>query len=239
MIYRSVVLVDEVGPVVSFKGAQFPKEVILHAVFFYVRYGVTYRDLEEILAERGIKVDHATLNRWVVKYASVLAAVAQKRKAQTAPSWRLYETYIKVRGEWCYLYRAVGRNGQTLDFMLSEHRDEAAALRFLARAIPSNGLPNACAIDKSGANTAGLKGMNADLKNVGSSRRIRVYRSKYLNNIVEQDHRAIKRRIRPMMGFKTLSSATATLDGIETAHMIRKGQLGKGCPFAIYAGLAA
>jgi len=239
MIYSSLVLVDEVGSMVSFKGAQYPREVILHAVFFYLRYGVSYRDLEEILAERGIKVDHATLNRWVVKYASVLAAVAQKRKAPTAPSWRLDETYVKVRGEWHYLYRAVDRHGKTLDFMLSEHRNEAAALRFLAQAISSNGLPNACAIDKSGANTAGLNEMNAALRKVGSDRRIRVYRSKYLNNIVEQDHRAIKRRIRPMMGFKALSSATATLDGIETANMIRKGQLGKGCPFTIFAGLAA
>jgi len=224
---------------VSFKGTQFPQDVILHAVFFYVRYAVSYRDLEEILAERGIRVDHATLNRWVVKYASALAAVAQRRKAATAPSWRLDETYVKVRGDWCYLYRAVDRNGQTLDFMLSEQRDEAAALRFLAKAVAANGLPRSCAIDKSGANTAGLAGMNEALRKVGSDRRIAVYRSKYLNNIVEQDHRAVKRRIRPMMGFKALSSATATLDGIETAHMIRKGQLGESCPFAIYASLAA
>lgn len=224
---------------VSFKGAQFPQDVILHAVFFYVRYGVSYRDLEEILAERGVVVDHATLNRWVVRYASDLAAVAQRRKSTTAPSWRLDETYVKVRGEWCYLYRAVDRNGQTLDFMLSEHRDEAAALRFLAQAISSNGLPRACAIDKSGANTAGLKEINAALRKVGSDRRIRVFRSKYLNNIVEQDHRGVKRRIRPMLGFKSFRSATATLDGIETAHMIRKGQLGSSCPFKIYASLAA
>ena len=213
--------------------------MILHAVFFYVRYGVSYRDLEEILAERGVVVDHATLNRWVVRYASDLAAVAQRRKSTTAPSWRLDETYVKVRGEWCYLYRAVDRNGQTLDFMLSEHRDEAAALRFLAQAISSNGLPRACAIDKSGANTAALKEINAALRKVGSDRRIRVFRSKYLNNIVEQDHRGVKRRIRPMLGFKSFRSATATLDGIETAHMIRKGQLGSSCPFKIYASLAA
>jgi len=133
----------------------------------------------------------------------------------------------------------VDADGQTLDFMLSEHRDEAAALKFLGQAISANGLPRACAIDENRANTAGLKGMNAALRDVGSSRRIRVYRSKYLNNIVEQDHRGVKRRTRVMMGFKSFRSATATLDGIETAHMIRKGQLGKGCPFAIYASLAA
>ncbi len=109
---------------VSFKGAQFPRDVILRAVFFYVRYAVSYRDLEEILAERGLHVDHATLNRWVVKYASTLAAVTQKQKSPTAASWRLDETYVKVRGEWCYLYRAVDRDGQMLGFMLSEHRVE-------------------------------------------------------------------------------------------------------------------
>lgn len=224
---------------ISFKGAQFPKHLILHAVFFYVRYGVSYRDLEEILAERGVQVDHATLNRWVVKYATSIASAAQKSKAPTKPSWRLDETYVKVRGEWCYLYRAVDKDGQTLDFMLSEQRDETAALQFLAKAITANGLPRACAIDKSGANTAGLRSMNAALKDVASPRRIRVYRSKYVNNIVEQDHRNIKRRVKPMTGFKAFTTAAATLDGIETAHMIRKGQLGEGCPFKIFASLAA
>tara|TARA_R110002020_G_scaffold113530_5_gene261325 strand:+ start:79 stop:642 length:564 start_codon:yes stop_codon:yes gene_type:complete len=167
----------------------------------------------------------------VVRYASGLAAVAQLRKATTAPSCRVYETYVKVRGERCYLYRAIDRNGQTLEFMLSEHRDEEAVLRFLAQAISSNGLPRACAIDNSRANTTGLKEMNVALRKVGSDCRIRVYRSKYLNNIVEQDHRGLKRRIRPMLGFKSFRSATATLDGIDTAHMIRKGQLDSGCPF--------
>jgi len=123
--------------------------------------------------------------------------------------------------------------------MLSEHRDETAALRFINKAIVANGLPRACAIDKSGANTAGLRTMNAALRDAGSPRRIRVYRSKFLNNIVEQDHRGLKRRTRPMPGFKSFNSAMATLDGIETAHMIRKGQLGNGCPFSIYASLAA
>jgi len=168
-----------------------------------------------------------------------LAKAAQKRKMPTAPSWRLDEAYVKVRGEWCYLYRAVDRDGQTLDFMLSAHRDEAAALCFLTKAIAANGLPRACAIDKSGAYTADLNAMNAARRDVGSARRIRVYRSKYVNNILEQDHWGGKRRTRPMLGFKSSTAATATLNGIETAHMIRKGQLGEGCPFAIYASLAA
>lgn len=141
---------------IDFKGVHYPKSVILHAVFFYVRYAVSYRDLEEILAERGVTVDHATLNRWVVKYAPLIAARAQARKSATAGSWRMDETYIKMKGRWIYLYRAVDRDGQTLDFMLSERRNLAAARRFFKRAISSNGVPERVVIDKSGANLAGL-----------------------------------------------------------------------------------
>jgi putative transposase len=107
---------------IDFKGAHYPKVVIVHAVFFYVRYAVSYRDLEEILAERGVAVDHATLNRWVVKYAPLVAANAQAMKRPTGVSWRMDETYIKVKGKWTYYYRAIDKLGKTLDFMLSEQR---------------------------------------------------------------------------------------------------------------------
>ena len=239
MIYASTWKAAEVNVMVSFKGSQFPQDVILYVVFFYIRYAVSYRDLEEILDERGIQVDRATLNRWVVRYAPVLAKSVQRRKAPTVRSLQLDETYVRVHGDWFYLYRAVDKNGQTLDFILSKHRGEAAGLRFLTKAITANGLPRTCAIDKSGANTAGLRAMNTALQEVRSQRRIRVYRSKHLNNIVEQDHRGVKRRTRPMLCCKSLTPATATLDGIETAHMISEGQPGDGCPFAIFASLAA
>lgn len=193
-------------------------------MFFYVRYAVSYRDLEEILAERGVVVDHATLHRWVVRFAPLIAAQAQARKRPTANSWRMDETYIKVRGKWTYLYRAVDRDGQTLDFMLSGRRDMAAARRFFRRAIATNGVPDRVVIDKSGANLAGLEAVNAILKFTGGRRMIENRQAKYLNNILEQDHRFIKRITGPMMGFKAPHSATATLAGIEVAHMIRKGQ---------------
>ena len=210
---------------ICFKGAHYPKSVVLYAVFFYVRYGVSYRDLEEIMAERGVEVDHASLNRWVIKYAPQIAEQAQARKKPTASSWRMDETYIKVRGKWTYLYRAVDRDGQTLEFMLSENRDTAAARRFFKRAVATNGVPERIVIDKSGANLAGLQSINVILKFTGVGRIIGIVQSKYLNNIVEQDHRFIKRITRPMLGFKAFHSAAATLAGIEAAHMIRKGQL--------------
>ena len=121
----------------------------------------------------------------------------------------------------------------------TEHRNEAAALRFLGQAMSANSLPRACAIDTSEANAAGLKVVNVALREAGSRYQIWVHRSKYLENLVEQVHRGVKRRIRTTMGFKSIRSAWATLDGIDTAHLIREGQLGKGCPFVIYASLAA
>ena len=226
---------------IDFKGVHYPRSVILYAVFFYVRYAVSYRDLEEILAGRGITVDHGTLNRWVVKFAPLIADRAQARKRPTANSWRMDETYIKVKGRWTYLYRAVDRNGQTLDFLLSERRNLAAARRFFKWAINSNGLPDRVVIDKSGANLAGLQAVNVILKFTGTGRTVEIRQVKYLNNILEQDHRFIKRITRPMMGFKAFHSAAATISGIETAHMIRKGQIPANgtSAFQTFAGLAA
>lgn len=224
---------------ISFKGAHFPKNVILFAVFFYVRYGVSYRDLEEILAERGVNVDHATLNRWVTKYAGQVAAEARRRKRPVDRSWRMDETYVRVKGRWVYLYRAVDKFGKTLDFMLSRRRNKAAATKFFARALETNGMPLKIVIDKSGANTAGINEINRMLKRFGCPVPIEMVRIKYLNNIVEQDHRFIKRRIRLMLGFKSFEAAASTLAGIEVASMIRKGQFrGEVCPFKQFANFA-
>ena len=210
---------------ISFSGTQFPKDVILYAVFFYVRYGVSYRDVEEIFAERNVKVDHSTLNRWVIKYSSSLALAAKKNKRAVATSWRMDETYIQVKGQGVYLYRAVDKFGDTVDFMLSEKRDEAAATAFFKQAIDNNGFPKKVVMDKSGANYVGLENINFLLMLAGIISFVEILQIKYLNNLVEQDHRFIKKIAKPMMGFKAFHSAKATIDGIETAHMIRKGQL--------------
>jgi putative transposase len=210
---------------ISFSGTQFPKDVILYAVFFYVRYSVSYRDVEEIFAERNVKVDHSTLNRWVIKYSSSLALAAKKNKRAVATSWKMDETYIQVKGQWVYLYRAVDKFGDTVDFMLSEKRDEAAATAFFKQAIDSNGFPKKVVMDKSGANYVGLENINFLLLLAGIISFVEILQIKYLNNLIEQDHRFIKKITKPMMGFKAFHSAKATIAGIETAHMIRKGQL--------------
>jgi len=226
---------------IDFKGTHFPKSVILYAVFFYVRYSVSYRDLQEIMAEHGVEIDHATLNRWVVKYSPQIAARAQRCKRPTLGSWRVDETYIKVKGTWTYLYRAVDRDGQTLDFMLSERRNLRAAMRFFRKAIASNGIPNKIVIDKSGAILAGALAINNILKLTGTDKLIEILQVEYLNNILEQDHRFITRITKHMLGFKAFRSASATIAGIEVAHMIRKKQFANDnrSAFEVFAELAA
>ena len=202
---------------------------------------VSYRDLEEIMAERGVAVDHATLNRWVVKYSPLIACQAKCRKSTTSSSWRMDETYIQVKGSWAYFYRAVDKFGKTLDFMLSEHRDEAAANVFFARAIENNGWPKKVVIDKSGSNLAGLQNINWLLLLQEWFWLIEILQVKYLNNVIEQDYRFIKKLTCPMKGFKSFRSASATLAGIEVVHMIRKQQFSTNgqSAFQQFSALAA
>jgi putative transposase len=225
----------------SFKGRHFPKAIILMAVRWYVAYALSYRDIEELMNERGVIVDHATVQRWVAEYSPELMEQARKVMKPSADSWRMDETYIKVKGEWVYLYRAVDKFGNTIDFMLSQKRDKPAATRFFAQAIGHAGIPGKVAIDKSGANMAGINAINDQLTGLGFfAVLITVYQSKYLNNIVEQDHRFIKKITRPMLGFKSFASAEATLAGIELHHIIRKGQLNleETTPFEQFYALA-
>ncbi len=191
---------------ISCKGHRYPKEVILQTVRWYLAYTLSTRNLEEMLLERGISVDHSTINDWVLK-----------RK----PGGRLRfdETYIKIKGKWYYLYRAVDKAGETVDFLLTKHRDKKAVKRFLKKLVKRNGKPSLINIDKSGANLAGINDHNQE-----HNTRIEVRQCKYLNNIVESDHRSVKRKMNQMMGFKSFNSARRTISGIETWHMIRKGQ---------------
>ena len=164
-------------------------------------------------------VDHSTINRWVIKYSPQLEEAFHRRKRPVWVSWRMDETYMKVKGQWRYLYRAVDKQGQTIDFLLTEHRDKAAALRFLKKAIHRNGLPETITIDGSDANAAAIKSYNEE-----HGTNIIIRQVKYFNNIVEQDHRGVKRVTRPMLGFKSFEAAQDTLVGIELMHMIKKQQ---------------
>jgi putative transposase len=205
---------------IDFKGSQFEREIILWGVRWYVAYPISYRQLEEMMKERGVEVDHSNLNRWVLKYAPALENSFRQYKRPVGDSWRMDKTYINVKGKWKYLYRAVDKFGATVDFLLTAKRDRKAALRFLRKAIGQNGTPSKITIDKSGANAAAINDYTEE-EAVG----IELRQVKYLNNIVEQDHRAIKRKTRPMLGFKSFWSAAKTIAGIELMHMIRKGQM--------------
>ena len=202
------------------KRLHYPIGVMLVSVLWYAAYPLSLRNLEEMMAERGVVVDHTTVHRWSVKMMPVLALVLRQRKRPVGLSWRMDETYVKVGGQWKYLYRAVHKAEQTIDFLLRAHRDCAAARRFFERAINLHGLPEKITIDKSGANTAAIEGIRAD-----SGAEIEMCQSKYLNNLIEQDHRAVKRIVRPMLGFKTFRCARALAAGIQTMHMIKKCQL--------------
>jgi putative transposase len=174
------------------------------------------------MAERGVDVDHSSVNRWVIKYSPRLEAEFTKRhKNKVGSSWKMDETYIRVKVQWCYLYRAVDKTGATIDFMLSKKRDEKAAKRFFVKAIGYSEKPEKITIDKSGSNNAVVKSIN---KKLSKKDEVEIRQIKYLNNIVEQDHRFIKKMTRATMGFKAFHSANATIIGIELHHMLKKGQ---------------
>ncbi|WP_145567717.1 IS6 family transposase [Yersinia mollaretii] len=205
----------------AFKRLHYPVDIIAQCVRWYLAYSLSLRNLEEMMAERVIVVDHSTLHRWVIRLVPLLDKTFRRHKRAVGCRSRMDETYIKVKGQWKYLYRAVDTSGQTIDFLLAAKRDTAAALHFFRKAIRHHGKPEGVTIDKSVANTAALATFNADKP---YEEAIIVRQSKYLNNLVEQDHRNIKRRTRLMTGFKSFRRAQTILAGIEPRHMIRKGQ---------------
>ena len=200
------------------KGMRFPIDVILVCIRWCAAYPLSYRHLEGMMQERGVFVDHSSINRWAIRFLPTLEKVFRKHKRPVGVSWRMDETYIKVKGIWKYLYRAVDKEGKTVDFLLTAKRDKAAAMRFFAKAMQTSGVPEKVTMDKSGANKAAMDAINASCEIP-----IIVRQAKYLNNIVEQDHRAVKRVTKPMLNFKSFQSAKCVLAGIELMHMIRKG----------------
>ena len=202
------------------KGMRFPIDIILVCIRWYAAYPLSYRHLEEMMQERGVFVDHSSINRWAIRFLPLLEKVFRQHKRPVGVSWRMDETYIKVKGDWKYLYRAVDKQGKTVDFLLTAQRDKAAAMRFFDTAMKASGVPVKVTMDKSGANKAAMDEINARGETL-----IIVRQVKYLNNNVEQDHRAIKRVTKPMLNFKSFRAARNVLAGIELMHMIRKGQL--------------
>src|ERR1700741_3367028 len=204
-----------------FKGRHFDQDVIVLCVRWYLSFKLSSRDLVQMMSERGIVLAHTTILRWVQRYVPDFEKRWREYARPVGSSWRCDETYIKVKGRWTYLYRAVDKQGRTVDFLLSERRDVAAAKRFFSKATKKYGTPRVITLDAYAASHRAIK----ELKSVGTiARRVRIRSSKYLNNVVEQDHRRIKQRVRAMLGFKRLATAAITISGIELAEKIRKQQ---------------
>jgi transposase, IS6 family len=207
-----------------FKWRHFEADIILCAVRWYLRYALSYRDVEELLRERGISIDHTTVFRWVQRYAPELDRRCRPFLRATNDSYRVDETYIKIKKEWHYLYRAVDSQGQTLDFLLSTSRDAEAAERFFRKVLKARhtASPRVITVDKNAAYPAAFKALQQE----GMLPESCLLRPcKYLNNIIEQDHRFMKRRVNPGLGFGTFATAQRTIQGYEAMHMLRKGQI--------------
>jgi transposase, IS6 family len=207
-----------------FKWRHFESEIILLCVRWYLRYSLSYRDLEEMMLERGLHVDHTTIYRWVQRYAPELEKRCRPHLKATNDSWRVDETYVKVKKTWMYLYRAVDSQGNTLEFRLSPTRDAEAAQRFFSKTLGASHTvtPRVITVDKNAAYPKAL----SELRAAGTvPQECELRQVKYLNNIVEQDHRFIKRLVKPGLGFFSFKSAWRTLQGYEIRNMMRKGQM--------------
>jgi IS6 family transposase len=207
-----------------FKWKHFSAEIILWAVRWYCQFALSYRDLVIIMEERGIFVSHTTIMRWVHKYAIEIKKRLKKFLKISSDSYRVDETYIKVKGKWHYLYRAIDSEGNTLDWMLSENRNEQAAEKFFRQVISNEHClsPRVIGVDKNSSYPPAFKSIKDEglISETSELRQI-----KYLNNIIEQDHRFSKRRIRYSQWLQTFETAEATIAGYESIHLIRKGQI--------------
>ena len=206
-----------------FKWRHTEPELILCAVRWYLRYSLSFRDVEELFRERGLEADHTTIWRWVQRYGPELEERLRRHLKPTNKSWRVDETYVRVKGGWCYLYRAIDSTGATIDFVLLALRDAAVAKRLFRQALsgPSHPQPRVINTDQARLYGSAIPAV----KEEGTLRaRCRHRPVQYLNNIVEQDHRAIKRRVTAKQGFREFHAARRTIQGYEAMHMIRKGQ---------------
>jgi len=207
-----------------FKWKHYQPDIILLTVRWYLRYNLSFRDLVEMMEERGLSIAHTTIMRWVHQYGPELDERVRRHLKPTNDSWRVDETYVKVKGQWIYLYRAVDSEGNTIDFYLSKTRDHRATKRFFKKALRSFHVskPRVITVDKNPAYPMAIEELKKEKKMpVG----IQIRQVKYLNNIVEQDHRFIKKRVRSMLGLKSFRTAKSILSGIEAMHIIKKGQL--------------
>ena len=205
-----------------FKRRRFPVEIILLCVRWYCKYGISYRDLAEMMQERGVAIDPSTLFRWVQRYAPELEKRVRAYQGYGSTSWRVDETYIKVGGQWKYLFRAIDKHGVLIDFLLLDRRNTHAAHRFLSKAATTmrNWPPSSITTDKCPSYPGAIERLKRDGQ---FSKDTRHRTSKYLNNIIEADHGALKQVIKPTRGFQTMKTATATIKGFEIMRMIRRG----------------
>ena len=205
-----------------FKRRRFPVEIILLCVRWYCKYGISYRDLAEMMQERGVNVNPSTIFRWVQRFAPEIEKRIRPNQGPRSGSWRVDETYVRVGGKWKYLFRAVDKHGRLIAFMLSERRNANAAYHFLRKAIKamSHDPPSSITTDKLASYPKAIQ----RLQNEGLLPKEVVHRtSKYLNNIIGADHGALKRVIRPTRGFQSMKTARATIKGFEMMRMIRRG----------------
>jgi transposase-like protein len=209
-----------------FKGRHFEREIIVLCVRWYLRFKLSLRDLVEMMAERGLALAHTTIMRWVQRFVPEFEKRWNRFASRAGRSWRVDETYVKIRGKWTYLYRAVDREGQTVDFRLSTNRDVPAAKAFFRKALKTQGrAPVSITLDGYAASHRAVRELPAQNSRWKDTR---LRSSKYLNNRIEQDHRNVKSRIKPMLGFKVFDRAAVTIAGIELLHRIRKGQFNLG-----------
>jgi len=205
-----------------FEGRHFDHEIIVLCVRWYLRFKLSFRNLVEMMAERNLSMAHTTIMRWVQHYAPEFERRWNRFARPVGTSWRVDETYVKIRGQWVYLYRAVDRAGKTVDFRLSTRRDVTAAKAFFRKAVKSQGsTPTTITLDGYAASHRAVR----ELKIAGQlAADTKLRSSKYLNNLIEQDHRGVKLRIGPMLGFRRFRTATTTIAGIELLRRIQKGQ---------------